>query len=248
MDLLVFLIPLSFIMGFVSSISGGGGVFGVPALIAFGVPPINALALNRISDLGNIAGSLRHYMQVDGFDRKLGFIAIPPILLGAFIGANLIVGIDEVLLNKIILVAVIIGVFLLLYPFKTKKNNVKSPLVLGMSALFVLGLWDGAFAMAGGTFGVLIFVLVFHQSYLSAKGVLTFAAVPETLMSAIILYSHSNIYILEAVVMFSSAVLGAFIGSKIAIRKGARFIRYAMAIMAIVMVLKVLFIDVLNVI
>ena len=42
MDFIIFLIPLSFIMGFVNSIAGGGGVFGVPALIALGMPPVYA--------------------------------------------------------------------------------------------------------------------------------------------------------------------------------------------------------------
>ncbi len=248
MDLLIFLIPLSFMMGFVSSISGGGGVFGVPALLAFGVPPVNALVLNRASDLGHIVGSLKNYMNVGEFDYRLGMIAIPPILVGAFIGANLIVGVEEVLLNKIILCAVMVGVFLLLYPFKPKENKEKPYWLSGVAALFVLGLWDGAFAMAGGTFGVLIFVFLFHQSYLSAKGVLTFAAVPETIMTVVILYMNSTVQLPEVSVMFVASILGAFIGSKLAIKKGARFMKYAMAAMALVMASKVLLIDVLEII
>ncbi|MCB1563876.1 MAG: TSUP family transporter [Alphaproteobacteria bacterium] len=245
MDSLIFLIPLSFVMGFVNSIAGGGGVLGVPSMIAIGIPPINALALNRISDTGNIVGSLNNYMRVDNFDRKLGLIAIPPIIIGAFIGANLIVGIEKELLNKIIVGAVMIGVFFLVYPFNFREEKAKPHIAIGIIALLLLGLWDGAFAMAGGTFGVLIFVLLFHKSFLSAKGVMTFAAIPETLMSATILYLHSSVKLDQMAVMFLAAVVGAFVGSKIAIKKGSRFIRYAMAAMAIVMVSKILLFDVL---
>lgn len=155
MDPLIFLLILSFMMGFVNSITGGGGVFGVPAMIAFGLPPVDVLALNRISDLGNITGSLRNYMKVEGFDKKLAMIAIPPIICGALIGANFIVRIDEEFLDPIIIGAVLIAVVLILYPFKPKEVKADPKWILGIIALLLLGLWEGAFALAGGTFGVL---------------------------------------------------------------------------------------------
>ena len=99
--------------------------------------------------------------------------------------------------------------------------------------------------MAGGTFGVLIFVLLFKKTYLGAKSVMTFAAIPETLMSATILTYHANIQITHGIAMFIAAIFGAYIGSKFAIKKGSRFIRYAMAIMALIMVLKIIIFDIL---
>lgn len=243
MDNLILLTLISFMMGLVNSTSGGGGVFGVPTLLALGVPPVNVLVLNRISDLGNIAGSLKNYMGIAGFNRNLGLIAIPPILLGAFAGANLIVKADEEVLNAIILVAVMLAVFILLYPAKPFQKKIKPHIGLGVFALLALGVWEGALAMAGGTFGVLLFVFLFRQSYLQAKGVMTFAAIPETLMSATILYLHSDVASEQIVVMFSAAVVGAFIGSKFAIGKGSHFIRYAMATMALAMVAKIVIFD-----
>jgi len=245
MDPLFLLIPLSFFMGVVNSVAGGGGVFGVPALLAMGMPPVNALALNRISDIGNIVGSLKNYMKVKDFDQKLGFIAIPLILVGAFLGAHFVVGLEEDLLNKVVIGAVIIGIVFLIYPFKTDASSAKPMIAYGMIALLFLGFWDGAFAMAGGTFGVLIFVLLFKKSYLGAKSVMTFAAIPETLMTAAILTYNANIEWTHGLAMFISAILGAYIGSKIAIKKGSHFIRYAMAAMAFVIVLKIVIFDIL---
>ena len=75
------IIPLSFLMGFVNAISGGGGVFGVPAMLAMGLPPVNALALNRISDFGYLIGSLRNYMRLPEFQWKLALAITPPSCL-----------------------------------------------------------------------------------------------------------------------------------------------------------------------
>ena len=245
MDVIFYLIPLSFIMGLVNSIAGGGGVLGVPAMLALGMPPVNALALNRVSDLGNIVGSLKNYINVEGFDKKLGLIAIPPILIGALVGANFVVGLAEDVLNQVVLGAVLIGIVFLVLPFKPKKADADPKIVIGVIGLLALGFWDGAFAMAGCTFGVLIFVMLFNKSYLSAKSIMTFAAIPETIISASILLMYSDVSIEHGVMMFIAGALGAYIGSKYAIKKGSVFIRYAMAVMACVMVLKILIFDII---
>ncbi len=242
---LYLLIPLSFAMGFVNSITGGGGVFGVPALLAMGFPPVNALALNRISDFGYIAGSVRNYMRIPDFRLKFALMITPFILVGAFIGANIVIALDPEMLNIIIVGAVLIGVFFLLYPFQPKEDDTARPhYIAGFIGVFLLGLWDGAFAMAGGTFGVLILVLLFHRSYLGAKSIMTTAAVPETVLSMAILWSNSTVDLEMAGMMFFSSIVGAYIGSKLAIKRGSRFIRYAMIAMALVMVAKLLVFDI----
>lgn len=50
-------------MGLVTSISGGAGIFAVPTMLAFGIPPIGALALNRMSDVGVVTGALRNFWK-----------------------------------------------------------------------------------------------------------------------------------------------------------------------------------------
>ena len=238
------LFPLSFIMGFVNSIAGGGGVFGIPAMIAMGIPPLNALALNRWADIGNLTGSLKNYMGIEDFDLKKSLIIIPPMIAGAVIGALFITNISDSLRNIIVLIAVFIGICFLLYPFKPKELSSGINLWLGIPAIFALGLWDGAFAMAGGTLGVIILVMLFKRSYLGAKSTLTLAQVPETLISVTILSLSATITAMEAIVMILASTIGAYIGSKTAIKKGNQFIRYAMAAMALVMAVKIAVFDI----
>lgn len=242
---LLLLLPLSFVMGFVNSISGGGGVIGVPAMLAMGIPAVNVLALNRFSDVGYVIGCIRNYTKLPGFDLKLTLKFIPILLAGAAIGANLIVYMDDALRDKVILLAVSIGVIFLLYPAKPSDNPHKKYPILGVFALFALGMWDGAFAMAGGTFGVIILVLLYNKSYITAKSICTAAGLPETFLSVTILYLHSTLELLPIIIMISAAILGAHIGSKMAIKRGNKFLRYSMAAMAIVMAAKVLIFDIL---
>lgn len=236
---------LSLCMGGVNSITGGGGVFGVPALMAMGIPPINALALNRWADIGNLIGSLQNYMRIKDFNLKKSLLIIPPMVIGAVIGVLFIVNISEALRNIIVLCAVVVGVLFLLYPAKSKDADSKENLWLGIPAIVLLGFWDGAFAMAGGTFGVLILVTLFKRSYLGAKSSLTLAQLPETIVSVSILTYSANIMKIEILTMIAFSIIGAYLGSKLAIKKGNQFIRYGMVLVALLMAGKVLFIDIL---
>ena len=159
----------------------------------------------------------------------------------------LVTNLNPETLHLIIVGAVFIGIFFLLAPLKPKPQDTKPYYVAGFLAVLALGVWDGAFAMAGGTFGVLILVMLFHRSYLGAKSIAVAAAVPEVILSMSILWFHSTVQTGEAAAMMISAMLGAYAGSKIAIRGGNNFIRYAMAGMAFVMVLKIVIFDILKI-
>ena len=122
---LYLIIPLSLAMGFVTSISGGGGVFGVPTMLAFGIPPINALALNRISDLGFVSGSLKNYLKTQEFDAKLATVISIPLTLGAFCGAMFSTHAPTAVLQWVIIFAIFVGIGLLLYPVRPKPADTK---------------------------------------------------------------------------------------------------------------------------
>ena len=47
--------------GFIDSIAGGGGLIMMPALLFAGVPPINALATNKLQSVFGTSVALRNY-------------------------------------------------------------------------------------------------------------------------------------------------------------------------------------------
>src|SRR3989338_10760032 len=140
----IFLISiLGFVMGFISSVSGGSGVFAVPTMLAFGIPPINVLALNRMSDVGVVIGALRNYWKAKVIDWRLAAKIIPFLAVGSYLGANVVVNLDEKDLKKIILIGVIIGMIFLIKParpFKTDLQATKWKKKIGFFILFFRGI------------------------------------------------------------------------------------------------------------
>ena len=47
--------------GFIDAIAGGGGLIMMPALLFAGVPPINALATNKLQSMFGTATACRNY-------------------------------------------------------------------------------------------------------------------------------------------------------------------------------------------
>jgi len=232
---------LGLIMGIVSAISGGSGVFAIPTMLAFGLPPVNVLALNRMSDVGVVFGALRGYHKAKSIDWKLAGIIVIPLAIGSFIGASIIVKINEDILRYIILFGVGIGIFLLLKktdPKVTKKKTVFS--WIGLFFMVIVGIWSGALAMAGATFAVLILVYFFHKTYLQARSTDIVAAIPETLIATTILVMGSTVSVYLLVSMLVSSFVGSWIGFHMAVKHGDNLIRKAMVGIAILMIIKVI--------
>jgi uncharacterized membrane protein YfcA len=239
----IFLISiLGLLMGVISAISGGSGVFGVPTMLALGIPPINVLTLNRMSDVGVVFGALRGYHKAKIIDWKLALIIAIPLAIGSFIGANTIISLPDKIIKYIILVGVFIGIFFLLKKTRSDKNNAKAMNKwLGLGLMLVVGIWSGLLAMAGATFAVLVLVYFFNKDYLQARSTDIVAAIPETLIAAIVLFMGSTVSIFLIMTMILSSFIGSWIGSHIAVKNGNNFIRKTMIGIAILMLIKVIF-------
>ena len=116
LELSAFLIvcPLVFLGGFVDSIAGGGGLITLPAYLIAGLPPHYAIATNKLSSLvGTSVAAFRMWRHkfID-----IGFMlpAVIAALIGAAIGARLVLMIDERYLQYLLLIILPLTAFYVL--------------------------------------------------------------------------------------------------------------------------------------
>ncbi|MEK7673081.1 MAG: sulfite exporter TauE/SafE family protein [Patescibacteria group bacterium] len=231
---------LGLVIGAVNAISGGGGVLAVPTLLAFGIPPLNALALNKISDIGYVFGGIKGYFSSRNIDWKLAGILMLPFAVGSLIGLKLVIEMPQEWLKYIIFAGIIVGIFFLLKSPKSKPVETKTTFsITGMFLIFLIGIWDGVLAMAGGIFVALVLVNCFHKNFLQAKGINVVMAIPEICLAATILTLNSTVSLTLFLVMLISSFIGGWIGSHLAVKHGSEFIRKAMGCVAILMIIKV---------
>jgi uncharacterized membrane protein YfcA len=235
----IYIAVLGVIMGIVTSIAGGAGVFAVPTLIALGVPPISALTLNRTSDLGVLTGAIGNYARTKEFDARLAAVAAVPLSLGAFLGANFSASLSSGRLKGLVIFAVLVGIYVLIAQPKEGLRVDKSRSFWGLVSLVGVGFWSGAVGMAGATFGVLVLVSLFGKSFLGARSVQVVAAVPETIVSVIVLGNNSSADWRLSATIYVSSLVGAFLGSQFAVKSGGKVIRIGMIVISAIMILKV---------
>ena len=108
---------VAMLAGFIDSIAGGGGLLTIPALMAAGMSPANALATNKLQACGGSISATIYFIRrkvVSLSDQKLN---IAMTFVGSMSGALLVQYVQADVLRQILPVLVIcIGLYFLLMP------------------------------------------------------------------------------------------------------------------------------------
>ncbi len=223
-------IVVGFLVGFINIMAGGGSILSLPLLMFLGLPANVANGTNRISILLlNIVG-IRNYQKKHSIPFRSDLRFILPTLIGSVLGAFLAVDLDKDLFQKIIGVFLLIFFFLLLYKPKQwlegnqKLHNQKHwwqyPL------FFCIGIYGGFIQMGAGFFLLGSFVLGAGYDLLRANILKVLIILLYTPFVLAIFFWHGQVDIILGLILGIGSSIGAYVGSKMAMEKGTKFIRY----------------------
>ena len=111
----IFLLCIAgFLASFVDSIAGGGGLISVPAFMLAGLPPHMVLGTNKFcATAGSFTSSLQ-FIKSGKANLKLLKYLIPFTFIGAILGVNAVLLIDQKFLNALVLILIMfIGIYTL---------------------------------------------------------------------------------------------------------------------------------------
>ena len=134
--------------GFIDSIAGGGGLLTIPALMAAGMSPANALATNKLQACGGSISATIYFIRrkvVSLSDQKLN---IAMTFIGSMSGALLVQYVQADVLRQILPILVIcIGLYFLLMPKLGEEDRQRrmSGLPFALIAGGCVGFYDGFF-------------------------------------------------------------------------------------------------------
>ena len=106
--------PLIFIAGFIDSIAGGGGLISLPAYLISGLPVHTCIATNKLSSSMGTVISTGRYVRAGYVDLRLSVFCVAAALVGASLGANLALMIDDTLFRMLMLVILPLTAFYVL--------------------------------------------------------------------------------------------------------------------------------------
>ncbi|SDW37979.1 hypothetical protein SAMN05444487_1034 [Marininema mesophilum] len=242
LQLLLFLLCAGFLAAFVDSVVGGGGLIAIPALLFAGLPPAMALGTNKLASSMSSLTSTISFMRAGKIHFGMVKMLIPLSLIGSLSGAFIMRQVPSDFLKPLIILLLLL---VTLYTF-FKKNwgaestytgmTLKKGLLIALAAL-VIGFYDGFFGAGTGSFLMFSF-LTLGFNFVEAAGnakVLNFASNFAAVVMFVYLDAINYAYGLP---MGVAMVLGALLGSKLAISKGTSYVKALFVSVSILMISK----------
>lgn len=243
---IIFLCAAGFLAAAVDSIAGGGGLISLPALIAAGIPPHLSLGTNKFASTCASFTSTLTFAKSGKIYFPLIKYLIPCTLIGAAIGVQTVLQIDQRIL-QILIVVLVFAVAIYTTVKKDFGNESKftglskRKIIYGCLFAIALGFYDGFFGPGTGSFLIFLFISIYGFDFVTSAGngkILNFVS---NITSLVLFAFHGKIMYAAGIPMALSMIVGARVGTKIAIKNGAKVIKPIFITMAIFLIGKLLY-------
>lgn len=229
---LIILCIVSFFAGFIDAIVGGGGLLQTPAIMIV-LPQYSVATLfgtTKIPSLSGTAFAAWKYSQNVTLNWKLLIYVAMLAFVGAILGAHSITLIDNTLVKPVVFF-ILIAVAVYTYFNKSfgvhqdKDHSVFQQMAIGLFFGFVIGFYDGLIGPGTGTFFILAFIALLGYDFLHASASAKLINMATNIAAICYFGSTGHILYEFAIPMAFCNVGGSFLGTKLALLKGNKFIR-----------------------
>ena len=227
-ELLSMLFLAGLLAGFIDSIAGGGGLISLPALLSVGMSPQVALGTNKLQGTCGVFTATINYLRRGGVNLKECWLGVITTLIGATIGSLTVQRMNAEFLGQLV-PFLLLAVFI--YTIFSKNLGLLSrearvnPSTYFFVFGFCLGFYDGFFGPGTGAFWTASLLLLLGYNFTKAVGVTKVMNFTSNLVALCLFAISGNVNIRAGIVMAIGQIIGARIGSNMAIKRGARFIR-----------------------
>ena len=219
---------------FFSALSGGGaGLIQFPMLIFLGLPFGIALATHKVASVALGLGATLRHMKESHLERRFSLIILGAGLPGVVLGAVTILQIPERAATLALgFLTLSLGVYSVFSPRlgidHGPKNQHGIALLVGMVGLFIVGFLNGSITSGTGLFLTIWLIRYFGLDYTRA--------VAYTLILCGLVWNGTGALVLGVLgtvawgwmpALLAGALIGGYLGSHVAIRKGNVWIKRA---------------------
>lgn len=231
---------MGFVAAFIDSVVGGGGLISVPTLMWAGLPMLNVLGTNKVAScMGAFAGFLT-YLRSGKLDKKILRVMFPLAFIGSIIGVLVVLEIPSDFLRPLVVVMlIVIAIYSVAKKnWGTDKNSAHvshKNYLLGVVSIFALGFYDGFFGPGTGSFMLFLYLLMGY-GFLGAAANARAANFASNIAAALLFTGLGLVNFSYAIPMGVGMIIGAHCGAKMAITKGAAYVRPLFIGMTIILI------------
>lgn len=228
--------------GWIDAVVGGGGLVQLPALMVAGVGPVQALATNKFASIFGTASAAVTYARSTKFDREVALPAGGLAVLSAGLGASAAAAISADVLRPVVMVVLLtVAAFVALRPslgavphphLRTKARVVTAVVVAGV----VLAFYDGIMGPGTGTFLIIAFTTILGLDFVHASATSKIINTGTNLGALLVFGWQGHVLWGLGLGMAVCNVAGAQVGARMALRRGAGFVRIVLLCVVAAMV------------
>ena len=241
-DIIALLVGVAFVAGMIDAIAGGGGLITIPALLAAGVPPVAAIATNKLQSTIGTGGAVIAFAR--GGHIEFRRFAVPALgaFAGSAVGAFILTRIDSGFLAA--LLPALLVAMALYYCFAPKMSDIDrksraGPLLLAAAAI-VIGCYDGFFGPGTGSFLTTALVAIFGLGLIRAVAHAKLLNLASNVAGLAVLVAGGHVLWITGLAMAVGSTAGGQVGAHFAMRFGAGIARPLLIVSSLALTAKLL--------
>ena len=225
-------LPLVFLAAVVDAIAGGGGLISLPAYTVAGLNYDYASGNNKFSStFGTLMATIR-YARSGVVQPRPAAIAAALALPGSWLGTRAAMALGNRVMHIFMVFAIpVVGVLVLLEG--KRRERTPRPFIRRQYPLcaligLVIGFYDGFFGPGTGTLLILLFTWLLGMDMVTASATAKPVNLASNVSSLITRIAAGQVIFALAIPAMLFSITGGWLGSKLALMRGAKFIRYVM--------------------
>jgi uncharacterized protein len=237
------LIAAGIVAGFINTLAGSGSLITLPLLMFIGLPANIANATNRIGIILQSAVGSFGFRQNKVFEFREGIWLALPATAGSLAGALAAVKLDSETMEIFIGGLLLFMFFIVLYkPEKwitEKAGSIEGrPKLWQILIFFLIGLYGG-FIQAGVGFLLLAgLVLGAGLNLTKANALKVFIVLIYSLAALLVFILNNQVDYIAGFTLAVGSMIGAFIGTRVAIKRGPKIVRVILLVIIAAAALK----------
>ncbi|ARO15796.1 conserved inner membrane protein [Ketogulonicigenium robustum] len=242
-DVLALLMAAAFFAGIIDSIAGGGGLITLPVLMLAGAPPVTAIATNKIQGVFGTATAAYSYARAGHVDLRKqvwpALVAFIASICGAVLTSHLPV---EWIKAGLPFLLVGIALFFALKPGldDTDRRQRLTGTLFAATVVPLVGFYDGLVGPGAGSFYMIGFVLLAGYGVLKATAHTKLLNLASNVGGMLAFAIVATPWWITGLLMGVAQIAGAYVGSRLAMRVGARIIKPLLVVTSSLLAIRLL--------
>jgi uncharacterized membrane protein YfcA len=240
------LLTAATLAGWVDAVVGGGGLLLLPALLiaAPGMPVATALGTNKLAAIAGTSTAAITYARRTRIDWRVAAPAAGLAVLAAGCGAALAGRVPAQAYRPVVL-AVLVGVAVFVavrprlgmraQPHRRTPGRIAAAVAVAGGGI---ALYDGLVGPGTGTFLVLAFTTLIGTDFVHGSAMAKLVNAGTNLGALVVFAGTGHVWWLLGAAMAVCNVVGAAVGARMALRRGAGFVRAVLLVVVLALVVK----------